>query len=205
MRESYVNNDAIARRKERLKMAKQDAKLKAKIDHNKQKKAKAKKVYSREELIELRVAKEVVNMREIPAMWGLVITMAGVGLMVFAYKDAMSGGNLPDFIIMVIGVCLLICGGFLALMRIPIYLYFLLTEEYRQNRKPANEYNKAIQGVPENELKIIIREAHKRLQVPFHMRVASKIRLPDPPFINENNTSTMFESEKNESKIITGF
>jgi hypothetical protein len=203
MRESYVNNDAIARRKERLKMAKQDAKLKAKIDHNKQKKANAKKVYSREELIELRVAKEVVNMRALPAFWGLVITLSGIGLMVFSYKNIQS----VDAMVMVIGVCLLICGGFLALIRIPIYLYFLLTEEYRQNRKPANEYNKAIQAVPEDELKIIIEEAHKILQVPFHIRAASCVRLPDPPLMNSNTIDTvnMFEQERGEAKIITGF
>jgi len=166
-------------------------------------KFKNKKVYSQERLIQLRVAKEVINMRALPAFWGFLITLSGIGLMVFSYKNVQS----VDAMVMVIGVCLLICGGFLALMRIPIYLYFLLSEEYRQNRQPANEYNKAIQGIPENELKIIIREAHKRLQVPFHIRVASNVKLPDAPLMNSNaiDSVNMFESERGEkSKIVTG-
>jgi hypothetical protein len=156
-----------------------------------------KRKYTQEDIINFRVAKEVINLRLIPAMWGIGLTSLGVILIIIESNTVQSQATSPlfDFMSFIVGICLIICGGFVAITRVPILIFFLFTKEYWHSRNDAKKYNESISDINEHELKRIIIKAKERVSIPFHIRVSSNISLPDQTIINPEliNSNELFE------------
>lgn len=182
MKESYINDQALARRQERI-----DAKNKI---H-----------YSKEELIVMRLAKEEIGARSIPffvMLLALIISGAVFSFGLFfpsilpeAGGIAITGLVLVSLLLGVLGI--IAFGAFTVFFGLT-YLTFLTTEKYRVSLIPASLYNEAIKGVSAKDLQDICYEAKRQMKTPLGARAMNNLHIPNIPNTTGNGVSPAFNA-----------